>query len=63
MTCTNDCLQGRECTCRQQTKSDEIVMLEQPWQWLQDLFYTAVLVCGSAVLGFLIVYYFVLFVG
>ena len=62
MTCTNDCLQGRECTCCQQTSSDESMSIG-PWQWLTDIFYSAVLVCGSAVLGFLIVYYFVLFVG
>ena len=62
MSCTNDCLQGRECTCRQNT-NDEIVMFGKPFQWLTDIFYTAVFTSLVVTLGVLLAYYFVLFVG
>ena len=58
-----ECDQGRKCPMRQQTSSDEIVMFEKPFQWLTDIFYTAVFTSLAVTLGVLLAYYFVLFVG
>jgi hypothetical protein len=40
-----------------------VVMFDKPWQWLQDLFYTAVYVGGSICLGVLLLLALVLATG
>ena len=58
-----NCDQGRACPHRQPKIKDEIVMFEKPFQWLTDIFYSAVFIGISVTLGVLLAYYFVLFVG
>ena len=51
-TCPEPMTCGNGCQCVKKDASDlPSVRFDKPWQWLQDLFYTAVYVAGSVVMG------------
>ena len=58
MNCTYDCNQGRNCTCELVTANSDdtsrdmpIVFVYGAFEWLKDMFYAGIELCGAVILG------------
>ena len=50
MKCLGNCQQGRNCTCAEQPGDLPIVFVDGAFDWLQDMFYAGIELCGVLIL-------------